>query len=481
MTVKNPLPRSTPESQGIASSAISKFVEAAEAQLRDLHSFMLVRHGQVVAEGWWSPYAAERPHMLFSLSKSFTSSAVGLAVAEGRLSLDDFVTQFFPDDLPAEISPNLAAMRVRHLLSMSTGHADDTMPVMFADPDGNFIRAFLAHPVQYEPGTHFLYNTGATYMLAAIVQKLTGQLLLDYLQPRLLDPLGIEGATWEISPQGVHMGGFGLSVKTEDIAKFGQLYLQKGVYDGQRILSEAWIEQASSKHISNGDDPKSDWAQGYGFQFWRCRNNAYRGDGAFGQYCIVMPEQDAVLAMTSGLGDMQVPLNLVWDILLPAMSAAPLPGNPAALATLTGKLATLKYDPPQGVTTSPTAAAVTGCLHNVSANDLGIEAVTLTFEEASGAFNVRTAQGEATIPFGYGDWREGHTPLFFAADTPTVASGVWATPDNFVLTIRFFEKPFVQTLEFWFGDDWLKIHGAMNVSFGSSEFTLKAVPVAQEA
>src|SRR5690606_10222925 len=143
--------------------------------------------------------------------------------------------------------------------------------------------------------------------------------LMDFLSPRLFEPLGIKNATWLESPHGTNLGGVGLSIKTEDIARFGQLYLQKGIWNGKRILSEAWIEEATSAHISNGNDPSSDWSQGYGYQFWRCQHGFYRGDGAFGQFCIVMEEYDAVLAMTSAVSNMQQAINLVWDILVPAM------------------------------------------------------------------------------------------------------------------------------------------------------------------
>jgi CubicO group peptidase (beta-lactamase class C family) len=218
MTNVKSLPRSAPEAQGIPSSAIQAFVQAAEG-IQDLHSFMLLRHGAVVAEGWWYPYRAERPHMLFSLSKSFTSTAVGLAVAEGLLSVDDPVLKFFPQDAPRKVSPNLAAMQVRHLLSMVTGHDLDTTDRMIRKR--NPFKAFLALPVEHVPGTHFVYNSGASYMLAAIVQKLTGQTLVEYLTPRLFEPLGIEGAAWETHPNGVNFGGWGLNIKTEDIARFG--------------------------------------------------------------------------------------------------------------------------------------------------------------------------------------------------------------------------------------------------------------------
>ncbi|MEP7358170.1 MAG: serine hydrolase, partial [Anaerolineales bacterium] len=282
-TIENALPRSQPERQGIASPAILQFVEALDRQMHEMHSFMLLRHGQVVAEGWWSPYKSEDPHLLFSVSKSFTSTAVGLAVAEGRLSIDDRVLSFFPDERPSEAHDFLAAMTVRHLLTMTTGHAVDTWPFLVARSDGDWIKAFLNVPIVHPPGTHFLYNTGASYILAAIVQQTTGMKLIDYLQPRLFDPLGIQRATWQESPQGIAVGGYGLSLTTENLARFGQLYLQKGRWGDRQILAEAWVEAATSAQgPGRNNDSHSDWAQGYGYQFWRCRHGAYQASGVFG-------------------------------------------------------------------------------------------------------------------------------------------------------------------------------------------------------
>jgi len=468
-TVEKSLQRATPESQGIASGAILQFVEAVENQIHELHSFMLLRHGKVVAEGWWSPYAPELPHVLFSLSKSFTSSAVGLAVAEGHFSLDDLALSFFPDDAPAEVSEHLKAMRVRHLLAMCTGHDTDTMPNIVEQPDGNWIRGFFQVPVVHEPGTHFLYNTGATYILSAIVQKTTGQKLVDYLQPRLFEPLGIENPTWEESPQGINTGGFGLNIRTEDIARFGQLYLQKGMWEGKRILSEAWVEEATAFHISNGDDPKNDWAQGYGYQFWRCKNNAYRGDGAFGQYCIVMPEQDAVLAITSGLGDMQAPLNLVWDILLPAMQKNGLPDDAVAQDRLNEKLSALNLHPVQGKKSSPTVDKVSGRTYNIAANDLKIERIGFNFADTGCTVSIKSRVGEEIIPCGYGVWQEGQTRLFnddwVFEPARTVSSGAWTVEITFTMIVRLFETPFFYTLACHFVDDRLTVEARGNVSF----------------
>jgi CubicO group peptidase (beta-lactamase class C family) len=200
-----PLPRSTPEAQGVSPAAIRNFIETADKKITTMHSVMIVRHGQVITEAWWKPQTPETSHVMFSLSKSFTSTAVGLVIEEGKLSLDDEVLKFFPEEAPAEPSKNLKAMRVRDLLTMSTGHNEEPKITPFVKD--SWVKLFLAHPVAHKPGTHFVYNTPATYMLSAIVQKQAGKTLLDYLTPKLFEPLGIEKATWTKSPQGISVGG----------------------------------------------------------------------------------------------------------------------------------------------------------------------------------------------------------------------------------------------------------------------------------
>jgi len=332
------LPRATPESQGVASSGVLAFVEAADAKVNTMHSVMVLRNGRVITEGWWNPQTPETAHVCWSLSKSFASTAVGLAIAEGKLSLDDEVLKFFPEDAPAEPSTNLKAMRVRDLLSMSTGH--EAEPNLRTSTEWR--KTFLAHPVPHKPGTHFRYNSAATYMCSAIVQKVTGQVLVDYLQPRLFDPLGIAAPKWETSPQGESIGGWGLYLRTEDIAKFGQLFLQKGIWNGKQIVPADWIDKATARQTSNGSNPNSDWEQGYGYQFWRCRHGAYRGDGKDGQFCIVIPEFNIVVAMTAETRDMQGQLSLVWDHLLKAVNSGEMAENPAELARLKEKLTQLR-------------------------------------------------------------------------------------------------------------------------------------------
>ncbi|MDX2160470.1 MAG: serine hydrolase [bacterium] len=470
------LPRTSPEQQGIASSAILQFIEALDSQIHEIHSFMLLRHGSVIAEGWWSPYAHEYPHSLFSLSKSFTSTAVGLAVAEGYFSIDDPVLGFFPHYRPADVNELLASMRVRHLLSMSTGQAVDTWSYMVDRPDGDWIKGFFEVPVLHAPGTHFVYNTGATYMLSAVVQEATGIKLVDYLKPRLFGPLGIMNAAWWDSPQGITAGGIGLSLKTEDIAKFGQLYLQKGSWQGRQVLPEAWVQAATSSQISNSDGVQPDWSQGYGYQFWRCRHNAYRGDGVFGQYCVVMPEQDAVLVMTSGIDvfDMQQPLNLVWQILLPAMQPNVLPPDAAAHDALSTALSSLHMMPVQTGTASSIAPQISGRMYAVDVNALGIETVALHFATADCTITVKTASGQEQLLCGYDRWQRSEPTALFRQPllfdhTPIVASGAWTANDVFTVIVRLIETPFFHTLVCHFVGDDMLIEIRINVSLESMD------------
>lgn len=467
------LPRSTPEKQGVASAAILDFIEAADHQIDTMNSFMLVRHGYVIAEGWWTPYDAKCPHMLYSLSKSFTSTAVGLAISDGKLSLDDEVLKFFPEDAPPEPSANLKAMRVRDLLCMSTGHQTEVQ----LGATTPWTKSFLAHPVPHKPGTHFLYNTPATYMLSAIVQKVTGMTVLDFLQPRLFGPLGIENPTWGTSPQGISLGGYGLSVRTEDITRFGQLYLQKGNWDGRTLVPASWITAATTRQTSNGSDPKSDWDQGYGYQFWRCRHNIYRGDGAFGQFCIVMPEQDAVIAITSGGRNMQAVMDLVWDKLLPAMKEAPLSADVAASEKLNRRLACLTVRPVAGHLTSSLSPAVSGKNYVFPHNDQQLESVAFQFKTDGATLILRTSSGENQIVCPTGSWRKGKTSFTSGltgnasapAELPMAANGAWTDDNTYTVKICLYETPFYMTYNFRFNNDQLLFVGEHNVAFGPTK------------
>ena len=395
-------PRASPESQGVSSAAIRDFVAAANASGISWHSFMLLRHGHVVAEGWWSPYAASFVHSLYSLSKSFTSTAIGLLVKEGKLDIHAKVVSFFPKDLPEQLPENLQLMTVRHLLTMNTGHGEDTMPKMSAASEP-WVRTYLAQPVPYAPGSHFLYNTGNTYMLGAILYQVTGLTLEQYLGPRLFQPLGISDYDWETSPQGLNTAGYGLRVKTEDIARLGQLYLQKGKWGDAVILPAAWVEEATSYQTSS-QTGNADWSQGYGYQFWRCTHGAFRGDGAYGQYCIVMPEQDAVLAVTSQTPDMQHSLNIIWEHLLPGMQAGVLAENLPLSSELKKDLAALSMPVVQGVLSSPLLSELNGKKWTIAENVFGVVSLVFSFSTTGVQLAMGTVDKVATYTFGWEHW-----------------------------------------------------------------------------
>ena len=316
------LQRSTPEKQGVKSQAIVDFLDKIKQENHELHSFMLLKNGKVISECWWEPYAPQYRHQMFSLSKSFTSTAIGLAVNEGLLTVDTLVADIFKkeiEELGNNTDEKMKKMTVKNLLTMGTGMDYENWD--FGGEIGNNIKAFLSSHIKNEPGSVFFYHTLATYMQSAIITRLTGQKLVDYLKPRLFDPLDID-PYWEEDNLGINFGGFGLNIKTEDIAKFGQLYLQKGSWNGKQLIPESWINEATSKQIKNaGNDlnPNDDWGQGYGYQFWRCKPaGVYRGDGAYGQFCIVMPEENSVVAITSN-ADAGKTMNWIWEILLPAL------------------------------------------------------------------------------------------------------------------------------------------------------------------
>jgi CubicO group peptidase (beta-lactamase class C family) len=474
------LPRTQPEAEGVSSPALLEFVNALD-EVDAIHSVMVVRHGQVVAEGWWTPYAPETPHILYSLSKSFTSTAVGLAVADGLLSVDDPVVKFFPDEAPDDPSENLQAMKMHDLLRMNTGHETEP-PMIWEGPDSpvahlTWVERFFAHPVAHAPGSRFVYNTPATYMQSAIVQKVTGETVLDYLRPRLFEPLGVEDPQWITSPEGISTGGYGFMARTEEIAKFGQLYLQHGEWSGEQLLSADWVREATSIQSTNGDSPTSDWAQGYGYQFWRSRHNAFRGDGAFGQYCLVLPEQQAVVAITSGVADMQNVLNIVWDKLLPAFHDGSLPDDTPAQRALLNRLSGLTMRMPAGESTSTIASDVSGRSYEFAENDRGIDAVALEFADDGATLVVRAAGEESHTPVGLGTWitsqggfsNDIESMLSVPNDLLLAASGAWTADDVFTIKLVACETPFYSTLNFHFDGDRLELDSRHNVAFGPTQ------------
>ena len=401
----------TPESQGVPSAAIGRWLEACGRELYAMHGFVVVRHGRVIAEGSWKPYdTLNRPHMLYSHSKSFTSTAIGFLVDDGKVDLDERVLDIFPDKAPAEPNENLKALRIRDLLTMNAGAT--LTNYVDRENDLDWERRFLASEFGVKPGTEFNYDSIATYMLSCIVGRRSGRDMMSFLKERLFDKIGIGPVSSSVSPSGTPCGGWGMYMTTRDLARFGQFLLQEGVWNGERLLSREWVRLATGRQTATGKVlaakdaavEASDWKQGYGFQFWRCRNGAYRADGAAGQFTIVLPEQDAVISLNAGLGDMQRALDLVWGYLLPNMGDA-LPEDPVSVRTLRQCCAALAIPVPEGRGKVPDVFV--GKKVELAKNLRGFKSVTLSREDGGLRLDIETPAGVSSVPVGLGEWKAG--------------------------------------------------------------------------
>jgi CubicO group peptidase (beta-lactamase class C family) len=447
------LPRSTPADQDVDPAAILSFLDALDERPDiEMHSLMLVRHGQVVAEGWWAPYSAGRPHLLYSLSKSFTSTAAAFAQAEGLLDLDDTVISHFPEFAADITDPRSRSMRVRHVASMSSGHARETLGEALGRDPEEPVRGFLLTPPDRDPGTIFAYNQPCTYTLASIVQRNAGMSLTRYLRPRLFDPLGIGHVGWHTFPPGREQGFSGLHARTEDIAKLGLLYLQQGQWEGTQLIPKEWVTEATSVQVSNAGNTTPDWQQGYGFQFWMSRHG-YRGDGAFGQFCVILPEQDAVIVTTAYALDMQAMLDAIWTRLLPGIGTAA-PGAAAAHDELRARLARLQLPASTGApapgdwapwTSGP--FAVTATAADTTAQPFLLSAETSLTSVAvaprAGGWQISLVEpGNAlTFPAGGAGWTVSDHADRHGDTIPVAASGGWLDGQTLRAEVIFLETP----------------------------------------
>ncbi|MEU6146747.1 serine hydrolase domain-containing protein [Streptomyces sp. NPDC047081] len=439
-----PLPSSTPAAQGVDAAGVHAFLDALEAAPDiEPHSLMIMRHGHLVASGWWAPYTPDRLQLLYSLSKSFTSTALGLAVGEGLVRLDDPVISYFPEFEADITDPRSRAMLVRHMASMSSGHVEETYERARALDRTDLVRGFLLLPPDRDPGTVFAYNQPTTYTLAAIIQRVTGGSLTEYLRARLLDRLGVGEVAWTRDRSGRELGFSGLHATTDAIARLGELYLRDGVWQGERLLPEGWVAEATRVHIDNADSagwgPMTDWQRGYGFQFWMARHG-YRGDGAYGQFCLVLPEQDAVVAITAATEQMQHTLDLVWEHLLPALGPEPLTGRDAEDAALGERLARIALPPAAGRPAPPErtedwSGAEFTPAGGVCADQPNLASVAVRPGPDGWSVTLTEDGRPLELPVGGAGWTVAEEPL------PVAVSGGWADAETLAVEIVFLETP----------------------------------------
>jgi CubicO group peptidase (beta-lactamase class C family) len=438
------LPRSTPAQQGVDAAAVLAFVDAVDADPAvELHGLMVLRHGHVVAEGWWAPHTAERTRLLYSISKSFTSTALAFALDEGLADLDDTVLSHFPELADEITDPHNRSVTLRHLASMASGHDRDMWPEALAHDPDEPVRGFLLVPPEEAPGSVFAYSQPCTYTLAAVIQRRAGMRLSDYLRPRLFDPLGIGEVGWLCTPAGREQGFSGLFARTEDVAKLGQLFLQRGRWGEHQLIPETYVAEATSRRVATPAGENIDWRQGYGFQFWMSRHG-YRGDGAFGQFCLVLPEQDAVVAITGGTEAMQAVLDHVWEHLLPGLDAAE--PDEDAQPDLEKRLRGLNL-PPTHADPSParwgTWIAAPFAVAPAAEGAAGAALTSVAVGRTGGRLEVSISEPDNTLTFAVGttEWLVSEPHDAHGDAVPVAASGGWLDDGALLVDVIFLESP----------------------------------------
>ena len=417
---KDGLVRSSPEEQGVRSEDVSELFQTLTDRGYELHSLMILRHGKVIAEHWWAPYAPQYPHAMYSNTKSWTAMAIGFAVQEGLVKVSDRVVDIFPDLVPEDAAPETYRLTVEHLLTMSAGHAPvtvnpvATMMTRYKGAGDDLVRDFLSAKYAYEPGTSFEYNVTCSHMLSNIISRVTGQTILEYLRPRLFEPLGVEPETWEMDLSGRNMGNGGLHLKTSDMAKFGQFLLNKGVWNGVRLLDGGWIEAATTPHIyqrpnlSEEENAKDDSGQGYGYQIWMGRCHTYRAIGAHNQVTMVLPDYDMVVVSTGSVGDEAGFNSMVYDFAKKInLKDKKIKKNKGF--NLEERLAAYELKKP--FKPQP-ESALKGCArkYRLFTNNLGLEAVALRFDKEGNVYvTLESASSISNLSFGISDWMIGHS------------------------------------------------------------------------
>ncbi|MCQ4161842.1 beta-lactamase family protein [Roseomonas sp. GC11] len=488
-TTATRLPRAAPSARGVDASGVLAFIDTIAREKIELHSMLVYRAGAVVAEGFWHPYAPERPHMLHSATKSWTATALGLALGEGRVALTDKVVDFFPRYKPADVSPYLAAMTVEDLLTMRTGHRAGISGGEWRSLTTSWVEAFLREPVEEPPGRDFIYSSASSYMISAIVTAVTGQTLAEYLEPRLFRPLGMSPVQWDISPEGISTGGNGLSCTAEDALKLGVLYLQGGLWEGRRILPASWVAEATRNHVAEvwmgtvdakrfrpRGEGTAERREGYGYQWWMTRHGGYLASGNYGQQCIVLPEKKAVVAFTGGLAMREKRhMEALWEHLYPALDTGLHYEESDAL--LAQRLASLSLPWPEGKAVSPWTARLDGLRFRCAANADGVEEIRFGLRDGACVLTLRDHRGEHSITAGFHAEVEGETGMtgnilhheYQPERMRVVARAAWSADDRLEMVWRFTEMAFSDTVICEFNGDRMQFSRRVNTNAGPLE------------
>ncbi len=473
--------RVSPESVGLKSGDILGFIDALEHSETEMHGLMIMRHGKVCAEGWWAPFAPNLRHGLQSHTKTYAATAVGIAYTEGILRLDERIIDIFPDESPEEPSENLKLLTVRDVLCMGCGM--DTMPM----DSEHWIRDFMHTPVNHKPGTTYMYNSTGSTLLGAIVRKKTGEGLHEYLTDRLFRKIGIDpdNLRWLCMSDGMEIGGGGLYATTEDNLRLMKLYADGGVWEGERILAEDYVKLAVSNQNESATESinnplATDNFLGYGFQIWMCKpEGVYRADGAMGQFTIVCPRQDMIIAINEtavGAHWAQNTLNIVWDYLA-KVDAEPVCEDADVMDKLNRKLASLSLPNPVCSPFSKVADAINGKTWNVTEglftfemfNFMApkklaeIQKFTITFDNYGCLLSGSGSEGDISVRIATNGSRFANVVGKPEDCTQVlVCDGAWIEENVFALNARWVETCFVKSFVFRFEGNEVTIEESTN-------------------
>lgn len=433
-----------PEAIGVPTKAILDFINEVESQEIPMHSFVMIRNDKIFAEGYWKPFHVDYMHRMYSISKSVTSMAIGLLESEGKLHLDDCIMKYFPDKLPAEgVHPYIQKITIRDMLKMATAHRMTTYKKMKID---DWVKTYFAVEPTHEPGAVFSYDTSATHTLAALVQRLSGTSLLEYLRPRLLDPIGFsKEAVWLSCPMGINQGGSGLICKTRDIAKFALTLLNEGCFQGKQLLPKEYVKQAISKQIDTSMQPVIEERQGYGYQIWRCTHNGFVCYGLGGQLAICLPDKKFVLVTTADTQGYPTGtpgiFEVFWKTVYPYLSEGVLEENEEEYMALHNKLEQLRMAPIKGSAISSWKKEVQDKTYILGTNSINLKEITLGFEESQsvGSIVYKRDDQEYKISFGIGKCLEGSLEELHL---DMIASGAWVEEDTLRVRIQIIDEFF---------------------------------------
>ena len=440
--------KATPESCGISSKNIMDFVEALTKGPEDneVHSFMLIRHGKLVCEGHFAPYTGQEPHLLYSVSKSFASMAVGFLVQEGKVSVDDYIYTYFPELIKDDINKENLKIKIHDLLSMSFGQQGGAVHEGQKDKSEAMLYDFFYRNKDIECGEMFRYDSYGSYMIAALVKKLTGMNIPEYLMPKLFEPLGISMPFYRKDDIGISIGYSGMRLKTCDLAKIGLVYLNNGMWNGKQIIPESWVKLATKKHIPTNSPTGADWQQGYCYQFWKGRYNTTRLCGACGQMCVIMPDYDAIFVVNSGYTNINISyiLDSFYENIMFNMKDSPLAedkeNNEKLVNALSNLRLTYKFSE-----MSPLANFISGNTYELT--DAG-KFKSVNFDFTSDEVKVALISEDKNEVYTAGFSK----PVFdkvitkFVTLEPedefdVVGTAAWSTSKNLEITLRFLNTP----------------------------------------